>query len=462
MDISKTDIKVNEALKERDALVAIRSGLGSGDALPLRHILDEFSDVDGRHILFSLDASERAELLTILEPGRAAELIEPLPAIEISLMLERLEPQTAADIISALDSSYAGDILEALEPEQAEEIRFRLDEEAALDLASLDTYEEGSAGWMMNLRPVKFYDSQTVRDVLRIIIDDETALDSAYGQHPYVITTEGQLIGVLSLRSLLIAKRATPIKDVMIAAVAVESTLELEALKDFFDEYDFLGAPVVGENGELLGAVSKEDVMDAWRLRLQSNNQKARGVVADELRSMPLLFRSRRRLAWLSANIGLNVIAASVISSFEDTLSAVIALAIFLPMVSDMSGCSGNQAVAVSMREISLGIARPSDWLKIWRKEAAVGLLNGFALGIIIGLVVWIWKGNLVLSGVIGTALFVNTVIAVSIGGCVPLLLKRLNVDPAVASGPLLTTITDMAGFFLVLGLATLVLPFLV
>ena len=134
-------------------------------------------------------------------------------------------------------------------------------------------------------------------------------------------------------------------------------------------------------------------------------------------------------------------------------------LTVFLPIVSDMSGCSGNLAVAVSMRELTLGAANPGDVLRVWRKELAVGLINGLALGLLLGCAAWVWKGNIILGLVFGIALALNTVLAVSIGGTVPLVLKRFNVDPAVASGPLLTTITDMCGFFLVLNLASMVLP---
>ena len=177
---------------------------------------------------------------------------------------------------------------------------------------------------------------------------------------------------------------------------------------------------------------------------------------------MPTFVRARRRLAWLSANIVLNIIAASVISAYEETLAAVIAIAVFLPMVSDMSGCSGNQAVGVSMRELSLGLIQPKDAFRVWRKEVSVGLVNGILLGLLIGAVAWVWKGNPWLGLVIGLALAANSVIAVSIGGVVPLILKHLKQDPAAASGPLLTTITDMAGFFLVLSLASLMMPLLV
>ena len=174
---------------------------------------------------------------------------------------------------------------------------------------------------------------------------------------------------------------------------------------------------------------------------------------------MPTLLRSRRRLTWLSSNIVLNIIAASVISAYEETLTAVIAIAGFLPMVSDMSGCSGNQAVGVSMRELSLGLTRPADLFHVLRKELGVGIINGIVLGVLIGLVAWVWKDNAYLGLVIGLALSLNTLIAVSIGGTVPLVLKRFGVDPAVASGPLLTTVTDMAGFFSVLSLASFFMP---
>ena len=168
--------------------------------------------------------------------------------------------------------------------------------------------------------------------------------------------------------------------------------------------------------------------------------------------------RSGRRLAWLSANIVLNVLAASVIVYFEDTLTRLIALAAFLPIISDMSGCSGNQAVAVSMRELSLGLVRPRETFRVWAKEVSVGLINGAVLGLLLGLVAWLWRGSPVLGIVVGAALALNTVVAVSIGGTVPLILKGFGVDPALASGPILTTVTDICGFFLALGFAALAL----
>jgi magnesium transporter len=186
---------------------------------------------------------------------------------------------------------------------------------------------------------------------------------------------------------------------------------------------------------------------------------ETQGIVGgEELRTMPVFLRSRRRLSWLSVNILLNIMAASIIAFYQDVLTEVIALAVFLPIISDMSGCSGNQAVAVSLRELSLGVIKPFEMLRVWIQEVSVGVINGLVLGALIGAAAWMWQGNIYLGLVVGGALAINTVVAVSLGGTIPLFLKRMKVDPALASGPILTTVTDMFGFFLALTFAGMML----
>ena len=158
----------------------------------------------------------------------------------------------------------------------------------------------------------------------------------------------------------------------------------------------------------------------------------------------------------------LNIIAASVIAFYQDTLEEVIALAVFLPVISDMSGCSGNQAVAVSLRELSLGLVKPYELARVLWQEIKVGLINGLVLGLLIGLAAFIYMGNFYLGLVVGGALAINTIVAVSIGGTIPLFLKKMNTDPALASGPILTTVTDMLGFFLALTFAGAAMSYLV
>jgi magnesium transporter len=239
----------------------------------------------------------------------------------------------------------------------------------------------------------------------------------------------------------------------------VKAGASLEELRNFFEEHDLFGAPVVDEQGVLLGVVLPEAVEEATQKNSVHQFLGFSGIIGgEEFRSMPLLLRSGRRLSWLSLNIVLNVIAASVIAIYQDTLAAAITLAVFLPMISDMSGCSGNQAVAVSMRELSLGLVRPNELFRVLGKEASLGIINGICLGILLGGAAYLWKGNPYLGLVVGGALAANTIVAVALGGLLPLLLKRLKTDPALVSSPLLTTVTDMCGFFLVLSMATAVL----
>jgi magnesium transporter len=233
----------------------------------------------------------------------------------------------------------------------------------------------------------------------------------------------------------------------------------LDELGDFFDTYDFYGVPVVSADGQMLGVVLRKNVLEAYAEQVSIEHMESQGIVGgEELRTMPLLLRSRRRLSWLVVNILLNILAASVIAFHQDTLSSVIALAVFLPIISDMSGCSGFQAVAVTMRELSLGTVRTSELMRVWLKEVSVGLINGLVLGALIGVAAWLWKGSIYLGFVVGGALAINTVLAVSLGGIIPLLLKRFGADPALASGPILTTVTDMMGFFLALTFASIML----
>jgi magnesium transporter len=240
----------------------------------------------------------------------------------------------------------------------------------------------------------------------------------------------------------------------------VSDKASLHELENFFEEHHLFGAPVVDAGNRLVGVVLPQDIEEAVNKRKTKNFLRLSGIIGgEEFRTMPLLSRSGRRLSWLSMNIVLNIIAASVIALYQDTLAAVITLAVFLPMVSDMSGCSGNQAAAVSMRELSLGMVRPKELLWVLVKEAKVGIINGLILGLLLGGVAYLWKGNPWLGVVIGGALAANTLVSVTLGGMLPLVLKRFKIDPALVSSPLLTTGTDMCGFFFVLSFAAAVLP---
>jgi magnesium transporter len=440
----------------------LRELLAEADGAALAELLEPLSTSDALRDILLLKPDDRDALLSAVPPEFAAALIDEAPHELAAELVARLEAGKAADIVEELDSDAQADVIGDLEDDEAEAILAEMDPEEAADVRRLAAYDDDTAGGLMLGEAFAFTEDDTVAAVLTHFAQVEGDFDRFRGQHPYIADAEGRPIGVVSLRSLLTNRRKTKLTRIMVPPITVSTDAAVDELRDLFDEHPFLGLPVVESDGRLVGVVSRTAVDDALLERSEAENLKRQGVVGDEVRSLPLGIRSRRRLAWLSANIVLNIIAASVISAYEETLAAVIAIAVFLPMVSDMSGCSGNQAVAVTMRELSLGLVRPVDAALVWMKEVSVGIINGAVLGLLIGLVAWGWKGNPYLGLVIGLALGINTVIAVSIGGVVPLLLKRIGQDPAAASGPLLTTITDMAGFFLVLSLATAFMPLLV
>jgi magnesium transporter len=451
-----------EPTEAEDISVLIQDAVAARDSEQLFALLDPLPLSDALRELLYLSPDDRDHVLALIPAELAANLIEEAPNETAADLLERLTAIRAAEIMDELDSDVQADLIGDLDHEDAEAILSEMDAEDAADVRRLVNYERDTAGGLMVAEAFAFSDTQTVGKVLRELASDDDDFERYRGQHPYVVDAAGKPIGVVSLRGLLTSKRSKLLTSIMSTPTTVSVDTSLSVLEDVFDEHPFLGIPVVEADGRLVGVVSRAAVSSAILERSESDSLRRQGVVGDELRSMPIWIRSRRRLAWLSANIVLNIIAASVISAYEETLVAVIAIAVFLPMVSDMSGCSGNQAVGVTMRELSLGLVRPVDAAKVWLKEISVGVINGLSLGVLIGVVAWVWKGNPVLGLVIGLALALNTMLAVSIGGVVPLLLKRVGQDPAVASGPLLTTITDMAGFFLVLSLATLLMPWLV
>ncbi len=422
--------------------------------------LDEIDSAELLHAVFQLSVDEQRQLLTAISSERAAHLVEEFPSSHGAGLIEDMPAREAAPILEEMASNFRVDVLSEMGQEDTEAILEHLEEEDVQEIRELIAYPADVAGGLMMTEFATYPKSSVVRDVVEDLTGREGDYEFLTVHYIYVVVKKHLLVGVVRLRDLVFADPEARIGEIVTKAISVSANTSLAELEQFFADNDIAAVPVVDHRNYLLGIVRRRAVLEALTEKAEADHLKAAGIVGgDELRSMPVLLRSRRRLSWLSINIVLNIVAASVIALYEETLTAVIALAVFLPIVSDMSGCSGNQAVAVSMRELTLGATSPRDVARVWGKELSVGLINGLVLGVLLGFAAWVWKGNLTLSLVIGAALALNTVLAVSIGGTVPLLLKRLNVDPAVASGPLLTTITDMCGFFLVLSLASLVLP---
>lgn len=449
-------------VKDQHSWEILRGYLTQDDRQGLNDYLSSLTGEESLRAMTRLEPEEQQLIMARVSPESAAEFIEYIPNEPAADLLGELSPEVAASIVSELDSDDAADVLAELEEEDLEEILRFMDEREAGEARQLLAYDEDVAGGLMMTEffsyPKAFRAGAVLQDLARR--EEEYELHNVH--YIYVTGRGRKLIGVVLIRDIVFASPEVRLAEIVRPAVSVRDTTPLDELENLFDENHFTAVPVVDEAARMLGVVHRRAVYDAVAERAESEHMKSQGIVGgEELRSMSTPLRSRRRLSWLSINIVLNIIAASVIAQYQDVLSAVIVLAVFLPIISDMSGCSGNQAVAVSMRELSLGIIKPSDFYYVWRKEAVVGLINGAVLGLLIAGVAWAWQGNPWLGLVVGLALSVNTVVAVSIGGTVPVMLKALKVDPAVASGPILTTVTDMCGFFLLLATASLMLPLL-
>ena len=435
--------------------------IAAENSVELTKFIDTLSPSETARGISRLTEEEQLRLLSLLSPEDAADVIEDIPEVQAADLVEDMPSEQAAAIMEEMTSDHLVDVLGEMDEDASQAILAKMDRKDADEARMLLEYAPDCAGGLMISEFLVYKIDNTIQDVLDDLQANRSEYVDYHVQYFYVVDREEKLAGVLRIHDLLFPARETRLTQVMISSpLSVPDKASLKELEEFFEEHHFFGVPVVDDGRRLVGVVLPNAIKEAVSKRKTKTFLRLSGIIGgEEFRTMPLLSRSGRRLSWLSMNIVLNIIAASVIALYQDTLAAVIILAVFLPMVSDMSGCSGNQAVAVSMRELSLGLVRPGELLWVLAKEAKVGIINGLVLGLLLGGVAFFWKGNPWLGVVVGGALAANTLVSVTLGGMLPLVLKRLKLDPALVSSPLLTTVTDMCGFFFVLSFATAVLP---
>ena len=437
----------------------IRSYIEAEDREALQAFLDRLPPSDTARAFSRLDDEECNLAFRFLSPEIAADVIEELTDAQGADILEELSVHEAASIIEEMESDRRADVLGELDEDDAEAILRQMAPEEAEDARDLLRYPTDTAGGIMISEYLSYPQSSTVIEVQEDLRNKADS-HSDYGiQYAYVESEQGKLIGVLRLRDLFFAPTHASIRTIMIITpISVFTDTPLEELDDLFERYPFWGLPVTDKSGFMQGIVRRADVVEAWGEVQGRNLLRFGGIVfGEELRSMPLFERSSRRLSWLFVNMALSMLAASVILGHQETVSKLFALVFFMPIICNMSGCSGNQSVAVSIRELTLGIIKPEDFFHVWLKEMAVGLINGLVLGGCMGAIAIVfWEETAFLGVVVGTAFTLNTLVAVSLGGIIPLMLRHFKIDPALGAPPMLTTLTDMCGFIFVLGLARL------
>jgi magnesium transporter len=427
----------------------------------LMTFINSLSPSETARVISRLTTEEQQHLLSVLPPADAADVIEDIPETQAADLVEDMPSDQAAAIMEELKSDHLADVLGEMDEASSQAILNKMDRKGANEARMLLEYPPDCAGGLMISEFLAYRIDSRITDVLEDLRAKRDEYTDYHVQYIFVVDHGNRLKGVLRIHDLLFLKKETVLSQAMISSpLSVSDMATVKDLQDFFEGHHLFGVPVVNNDLVLVGVVLPNAVEEAVNKVKTKTFLRLSGIIGgEEFRTMSLLSRSGRRLSWLSVNIVLNIIAASVIALYQDTLAMVITLAVFLPIVSDMSGCSGNQAVAVSMRELSLGLVRPGELFWVLLKEARLGVINGIILGLILGGIAFLWKGNLWLGIVVGSALAANTLVSVVIGGMLPLILKRLKFDPALVSSPLLTTITDMCGFFFILGFASVILP---
>ena len=399
-----------------------------------------------RQAIFSLlmqhNCSLAAETLKSIGPERGLDLLTESSPEELSAVLQELESDSAALFISTLPEKIGQEVLE------------RMEEPA--DVKGLLQYEKETAGRIMT--PNVFYLSEAL-SVNEAIDAIQTAQDIEMVFYLYVVDDRNHLVGVVSLRQLLMDSPRTPLKKIMTTdVIAVITSTDQEEVAQQVALYDLLAIPVVDEENKLVGVITVDDIIDVIKEEATEDIFHLAGVDADDHVYTSPITSVRKRLPWLLLNLATAFLAATVVALYEPTIRAFTFLAVFLPVVASLGGSSGTQTLTVIIRGLALGEVTWERGKSVLFKELIVGLTNGVSIGVVAGTVAYFWNGNFVLGLVLGGAMVPTLFVAGLLGTLIPLVLKKINIDPAIASGVFVTTLTDAVGFLSFLGLASLLL----
>jgi magnesium transporter len=425
----------------------------------LRKIIDKTLPADLSPVLPLLLEEDRKRILSLLiEAGKAARALFELDERDLDEILEATDDPTLASICSSSAPDDAADLLDVLDEDRRGRILEILGATQGAKLESLLEGEEETAGSLMNTEFLALDEELTVAQAIEAIRQYPRKESFFY---VYCVDADQHLVGVLSLRSLILANAALQLKDIMVQSVVrTQIDSSPEEVAQVVSKYDLLSVPVVDMQNRLVGVVTVDDILDVIQEQAEEDLLHLAGVDISERVTTPARESWRTRFPWLAVNLVTAFAAASVVRFFEPTIQKWTALAAFMPIVAGMGGNAGTQTLTVFVRALALG---ELDWRSglrpIW-KELLVGLGNGVAIGAITAMIVGLWTGQWVLAGILLAAMTVNLIIAGVAGGFVPLVLERFGFDPAVASSIFVTTCTDVGGFFSFLGLATLALKF--
>ena len=403
-----------------------------------------------------LPVDEALAALRQLSKADAAAVLAELDEEVRPRLIEGLSSPELAGIITQLDHHAAADVVSELPEERRPEVMAGLPTEEKAKVDTLLIYPPDTAGGIMSDQFIRLRTDQTVDECLALL---QGRADESEGGISYLYVTDngGRLVGIVSMRDLVFRARQRTIGDIMnreVKHLSVDD--DQEKIAQLFEHYHYLALPVLDREGRLVGIVSARQVMGVMREEATEDMQLMVGLSGEERALTPWQKSIKGRLPWLCINLATAFLAAAVVGIFEGTIAKWTALAIFLPIVAGQGGNAGAQTLTVIIREMALGEMTVGDGRKALIKEVILGVLNGIAIGVLVGVIGWFWKGSIVLGVVVGVAMLLNMVAAALSGVLVPYTLKALRIDPALASCIMVTTVTDVAGFFFFLGLAAL------
>ena len=444
-----------EAIQRR--LQAVNDALDTGVFARVKRLQQQLTANDMADLIESSPPRARALLWNLIAVEERGEILDALSDDIAQQFAMEMEPEQLADALSGLDTDDLADILGDLPDQLSDRVLRSMDAQDQYRVKQALSYPEDQAGGLMNTDTVTVRPDVSVDVVLRYLRMRGELPDNT--NNLYVVNRDDVLLGVVSLQSLVVNNADDVIVDVMqdrADRIAVD-TPDSEVAQ-IFEKYDLLSAPVVNDEGKLLGRITIDDVVDVIIEDAENSMMNLGRLNEDEDTFAPVIVSTRRRAVWLGINLITAVIAATVSNYFEGVLEKLATVAILMTIVPSMGGIAGTQTLTLMVRAIAMGQIGESNARWLIFKELSVGLLNGLIWAIVIATLVALWKDDLQLGLIIAFAMMVNLTIAGLAGVGIPLALKRFNIDPALAGGVILTTVTDVVGLMAFLGLATILL----
>lgn len=450
----------NEGATESKITTNIEMLIADGNLELFREQFLDMHPYDQATLFLEQRQPERMNIYSFLSPKEMSIVMENIDLEHTEKFITEMDPHFATMVFAEMAVDDAVDILKELSIDEVASFLTLMDDEPATQIKALLHYEEKTAGSIMTTEYVSILETQTVQETLAFMKDQAPDAETIY--YTYVLDEQQRLVGVLSLRDLIVSDEDEIIKHIMSENVlSVSVGKDQAAVAQTIRDYDLLAVPVVDFQNHLLGIITVDDIIDVMDEEASEDYSKFAAISDVDARDSNPIQSAKKRLPWLIILLFLGMITASLISGFEDTLEEVPIVAIFIPLIAGMAGNAGTQSLAVAVRGLAVGDYGKENWLKLIFREISTGLLVGISTAIIVIPLIYIWKGNVFLGVLVGIALLTTLTVATLSGAVIPLLMERLKIDPAVASGPFITTLNDITSVLIYFGLATVFISML-